>query len=368
MTIEVPVEVASAPYEVAIGRDLLKGVGARLRSLSESSHCALVTDTTVAKLHAMHVLTSLARAEFDVVDIQVPAGESSKSWANAGGLLEAFAAAGLGREDPVVAVGGGVVGDLAGLVAGVYLRGVPFVQVPTTLLAMVDSSVGGKTAVDLKAGKNLAGVFKQPMLVVADVAALATLPIGEWRSGMAEVAKSAVLDGEEFVSWLEEHQVQIGVGSSAYDEEIVRRCVEFKASVVACDEREAGPRECLNYGHTLGHAIEKVAGYGSVSHGAAVAEGMRFAARVSVDLLGTDPDFVRRQDQLLDALGLGSLDVDLSVDTLLDTMHSDKKARGGVVRMVLADRPGSWQCVPVDDVVVQAHLRQWASTKRGVKR
>lgn len=364
----VAVPLAEAPYDVVIGAGLLDEAGERIRAISAARKIALVTDSAVGSLYALRVDSLLARAGFEVISMAVPAGEGSKSWGRAGELLEAFAAAGLGREDLVVALGGGVVGDLAGFAAAVYLRGVSFIQLPTTLLAMVDSSVGGKTAVDLAAGKNLAGAFKQPLVVIADTATLRTLPEHEWKSGMAEAAKSAVIDGEEFLGWMERTSGELHDGTSAEADELVRRCVAFKAGIVSVDEKEEGPRECLNYGHTLGHAIEKVAGYGSVTHGAAVAEGMRFAARVSADVAGTDLEFVRRQDRLLDALGLDALDIRLPAEALLEAMHGDKKARGGVVRMVLASSPGQWSCAPVADEIVRAHLKQWAATKGGDNR
>lgn len=365
MTLRVPVDVPGAAYEVVIGEGELANAGEYVKTVSQARKLALVTDSNVASRYGLGLDTALARAGFEVTDMTIPAGEESKEWGLAGELVEALSAAGLGREDAVVALGGGVVGDLAGFAAGIYLRGIGFVQVPTTLLAMVDSSVGGKTGIDLSAGKNLVGAFKQPLLVVADTTLLASLPANEWASGLAEVAKSAVLDGEEFTGWLEDNVDGIADRSSEVSSGMVARCVRFKAGVVARDEKEEGPRECLNYGHTLGHALEKVLGYGTITHGAAVAEGMRFAARVAMDLADASSAFVKRQDRLLDALGLPELDVTLSVDEILDAMHADKKARGGVVRMVLAPQPGEWRCEAVPDTVVRAHLEAWASTKAG---
>jgi 3-dehydroquinate synthase len=297
MSHTVPVNVPGAAYGVVVGAGTLDECGTTLRALSTARTVALVSDETVAARYSTRVDIALARAGFKVLSLTVPPGESTKSWAVAGQLLEEFARQGLGRTDVVVALGGGVVGDLTGFVAAVYLRGVEFVQIPTTLLAMVDSSVGGKTGIDLRAGKNLAGAFKQPTVVFADTETLATLPEFEWRSGMAEVAKSAVLAGDEFLGWLEAQSAQLMQREQRAVEEVVRRCVEFKAGVVARDEREEGPRECLNYGHTLGHALEKVLGFGTITHGAAVAEGMRFAARVSMDVGHADSEFVKRQDR-----------------------------------------------------------------------
>ncbi len=364
MTEVVRVDTSGGSYDVVIGEGVLTELGDRVRAVSDASNVVLLTDSNIAEKHALHGAASLITAKFHVHDISLPPGETSKSWGMAGNVLEAIAQSGLSRNEPIVAVGGGVVGDLAGFAAGVYMRGVPFVQVPTTLLAMVDSSVGGKTGVDLAAGKNLAGVFKQPILVLADIATLSTLPDAEWKSGLAEVAKSAIISGEEFLDWLEGRASAVREGVSADTPELVRRCVEFKAGIVAADTSEVGLRECLNYGHTLGHAIEKVAGYGTYTHGQAVAEGMRFAARVAAAVIGADVEFVRRQDRLLSALGLEPLGAKLSVESLVAAMRSDKKARGGSVRMVLPKAPGEWRCVPITDELLRANLAQWAKTKR----
>lgn len=363
--IDVRVAVPGAEYDVTIGPGVLDEVGARVRAVTRAPMVALVTDANVGARFAQQVDISLARAGFKVLSLTVPAGESTKSWSVAGELLEAMAQGGLSRTDAVVALGGGVVGDLAGFVASVYQRGIDFVQIPTTLLAMVDSSVGGKTAVDLAAGKNLAGAFKQPLSVLADTSVLASLPESEWLSGLAEVAKTAVLDGEEFMEWLDANASAVLARKESVVTEIVRRCVVFKAGVVARDEKEEGPRECLNYGHTLGHAIEKELGYGTVTHGAAVAEGMRFAARLSVQVGHASTDFVKRQDRLLDALGLKSIEQRVQPGVALSAMRGDKKSRSGVVRMVLVDGPGLWRCEPVDDVIMTAHLDAWAATKAG---
>jgi len=365
MSATVHVRAPGALYNVEIGAGALEEIGPMIRDLTPADSVALVTDETVGALFAMKLDTALAREGFRVLSLTVPAGETSKSWAVAGDLCETLAAGGLSRTDAVVALGGGVIGDLAGFAAAVYLRGIDFIQVPTTLLAMVDSSVGGKTGVDLRAGKNLAGAFKQPLGVIADVAVLSSLPEAEWLSGLAEVAKSAVLDGEEFLEWLEERVDQVVARDLDVVTELVERCVRFKAGVVERDEKEEGPRECLNYGHTLGHAIEKVLGYGTVTHGQAVAEGMRFASRVAVQVGTATTEFVRRQDRLLDRLGLEPMTDRVQPAAVLEAMHSDKKSRSGVVRMVLVDGPASWHCVPVQDVTISAHLDAWASTKGG---
>jgi len=364
MPTTVHVSVPGAEYDVAIGSGILKEVGSRVAEVSGAKTVALVSDETVAQQYGTAVDVALAQAGFRVVALNVAPGETSKNWMLAGELCEQFASYGLSRTDLVVALGGGVVGDLAGFAAAVYLRGVDFVQVPTSLLAMVDSSVGGKTAVDLHAGKNLVGAFKQPLAVIADTAVLASLPTEEWLSGLAEVLKTAALGGEELMGWVESHVSGLTDRAPDAVDHMVAECVRFKAGVVSRDEREEGPRECLNYGHTLGHAIEKVLGYGAVSHGAAIAEGMRFAARVSVDVGDAPAEFVKRQDRLLDAVGLTAFEKRLEPMQVMSAMRSDKKVRSGTVRMVLVDGPGQWRCEPVDDVTILAHLEAWAATKK----
>jgi 3-dehydroquinate synthase len=357
------VDADGGAYDVVVGRGLLGEIGDLMRETVPGRKIALISDSNVSERFGVTVETKLITAGYDVFPFAVPAGEASKSWHVAGEVLEALAEAGLDRTDIVVALGGGVVGDLAGFSAATYLRGVRFVQIPTTLLAQVDSSIGGKTGVDLPAGKNLAGAFKQPMLVITDSDVLTSLPEGEWRSGLAEIAKSAVVDGEEFTAWLEGHATALLARDPDVVGEAVRRCVVFKSHVVSVDEEEAGVRECLNYGHTFGHAIENVAGYGVIPHGLAVAEGMRFAARLAVEAGAGSRDFVRRQDAILDELGLPAFSSAWPTGELLVAMHSDKKARSGSVRFVLVGAPGSWGCNAVDDRVIREHLSAWAASK-----
>jgi 3-dehydroquinate synthase len=360
----VKVNANSASYEVLIGPGLLEDVGELVRLVAPGARkVAIVTDNTVGDLFGLTVERKLIEAGLDVHPLSVAPGEESKNWTVAGEVLEALAELRLDRGDLVLALGGGVIGDLAGFVAATYLRGISFVQVPTTLLAQVDSSVGGKTGVDLRAGKNLAGAFKQPLLVIADTSVLSLLPEREWASGLAEIAKSAVVDGEEFLGWMEENAAALVARDEAATNEAVKRSVGFKSRVVTADETEAGPRECLNYGHTFGHALEKVSGYGAIPHGVAVAEGMRFAARLSVEAGSASMELVRRQDRLLDALGLPALDSWFEPSALQEAMHSDKKARGGSVRFVLLDAAGVWRCEPVTDALIGEHVAAWADSK-----
>lgn len=354
-------------YDVRIGGGVLANLGAHLRKLpvfAESDRALVVTDENVAPLYRADAKEALAQAGFRVSDIAVPAGEGSKSVEVAGEIWEAMASLALGRDCVVVALGGGVVGDLAGFVAATYMRGVPVVQVPTTLLSMVDSSVGGKTGVNLAAGKNLVGAFKQPAYVCADTATLATLDEREWACGCAEIAKSAVIDSDDFFFWLVDAAGALAARDEVVVEEAIARSVVFKADVVAADKSESkGVRECLNYGHTLGHAVESLAGYGAFSHGAAVAEGMRFAARMAVSLVDAPLDLVETQDSLLDQLGLPALDWSAEPEAMLKAMKRDKKARRGQVRFVLPRDVGSWQLADVDDATILDHLNAWARSK-----
>lgn len=359
--VSLPVSTPSASYEVVIGEGLLQTAGQRIRAVSAARSCAVVTDEHVYALLAADVCATLREADFDVSEIVVPAGERSKAWPAAGEVLERLADAGIDRSGLVVALGGGVIGDLAGFCAAVYLRGVDYVQLPTTLLAQVDSSVGGKTGVDLVAGKNLAGAFKQPLLVLADTGVLHTLPEAEWRSGLAEVAKAAMLSGPEQLAWMREHAERLSKRDRDAVAAAIQAAVQHKIDVVCADEHESGVRESLNYGHTLGHAIERVVGYGVIPHGVAVAEGMRFAAHLAARLLGASPGVAAEQERLLDALGIARPEYHVDVGELLVAMHADKKARAGTVRFALVPEPGRYVAVPVGDDVLEAEVRAWVS-------
>lgn len=365
VVVNIPDETA---YDVRIGTGVLAGVGAHVKhacGLVDGDRTLVISDSNVAPLYGETLKSSLGQAGLRTRDIVVPAGEASKSIDVLGEIWEAMAQLGYDRSCTVVALGGGVVGDLAGFVAATYMRGVSVVQVPTSLLAMVDSSVGGKTAINLEAGKNLVGAFKQPTYVAADTGTLATLPEREWRCGCAEIAKSSVIDSDEFFFWLSEHAEALAARDAEIAAEAIARCVVFKSDVVAADKTESrGVRECLNYGHTLGHAIEKLAGYGTFTHGEGVAEGMRFAARLAASLVGTSTDFVEAQDELLDALELPKLAWSAAPEKMLDAMKRDKKARGGQVRFVLPRDVGDWQLLDVDDAVILEQLRKWAEGKR----
>ena len=357
----------SAAYDVVIGKGLISQLSLLLQqAVPEASSFIVITDSQVAPLYLNQVKEQAGALGRPVSDIVVPSGEDAKSLECVCEVWRALGDMGVTRDACVVALGGGVVGDLAGFVAATYMRGISFVQVPTTLLSMVDSSVGGKTAVNLPAGKNLVGSFKQPALVLADTATLSTLPEREWRCGLAEAAKSSVICSDDFFFWMSASAAALMAREPEVVAEMIGLCVSFKAGVVVADECEvSGVRECLNYGHTFGHAVEALAGYRHYSHGHAVAEGMRFAARLSAALTGASVDFVRAQDELLDALGLSVLsDFCPEADEVLAAMHRDKKARGGKVRFVLSSDVGEWESVVVSDDVLREHVRARSASLR----
>lgn len=364
VVVDIPGETS---YDVRISAGALDVLGQSVRSTlagAQASRVVVITDEKVAAYCGKRAKASLVQAGYRVSEIAVAPGEASKSVEVAAEIWEAMARLSLGRDSVVVALGGGVVGDLAGFVAATYMRGVEVVQVPTTLLAMVDSSVGGKTAINLAAGKNLVGTFKQPCLVCADSALLHTLDQREWVCGCAEIAKIATIDSDEFFFWLSDSAPSIANRDQECVEQAIARAVVAKAQVVAADATErSGIRECLNYGHTLGHAIESVAGYGRFSHGVAVAEGMRFAAQMASAILGTAPDMVSAQAHMLDMLGLGELAWSAQPDVLLDAMKRDKKVRHDAICFVLPRDVGVWELREVDDKVVREQLGVWADNK-----
>lgn len=364
MATKVMVNLPDEPaYAVRIGSGIIGELGQSLRELPrfvQATDALVITDSNVAPLYLAKVKASLSEAGFRASDIVVPAGEDTKSVEVVAEIWSAMAQLSLGRDCMVIALGGGVVGDLAGFAASTYMRGCAVVQVPTTLLAMVDSSVGGKTGVNLPEGKNLVGTFFQPSFVCADTDTLATLPEREWRCGCAEVAKSAVIDSDDFFFWLADNAQVLAARDADVTALAVQRCVVFKAGVVARDKTEsAGVRECLNLGHTLGHAIETCAGYGVFSHGAAVAEGMRFAAKLACSFAQSTPEFAQAQAQLLDQLGLPATDWRAPAADLLFAMKRDKKARRSQLRFVLASDVGKWSIITLTDEQVLEALNQW---------
>lgn len=355
-------------YDVLIGPGLLAELAMRVSLVTGARSVALVTDQTVRALLGDRVQSALEEAGLTVRAHTVEAGERSKTWEAAGALLEAFAAEGLDRSSAVVALGGGVVGDLAGFVAATYMRGIALVQAPTTLLAQVDSAIGGKTGVDLVAGKNLAGAFWPPRLVLADTEVLTSVPDAEWTNGMAEVVKTALLAGSEPLAALERRVGALMVRDPHAVEAAVREAASFKARVVSDDLREDGLRECLNFGHTLGHALEMLVGYGDLPHGLAVAEGLRFAALLSETVVQAPAELTARVTALLERIGAGEAVTAerlvpnrgrVAPGAVLAAMKGDKKSRGGSVRFVVLEAPGRWQTLPVADDVLLGALDVW---------
>jgi 3-dehydroquinate synthase len=323
------------------------------------SRAVLITDVRVDRFHAQPVAKSLVAAGVKVDSLVVDSGEKTKCIAEADRLWNKLLALGVDRKTLIVAIGGGVVGDLAGFVAATYARGLHFAQVPTTLLAQVDSSVGGKVGVNLPHAKNMVGAFWQPAAVLIDTQTLQTLPDREYRSGLAEVAKYGVILDAEFFSRLERDAPALIYRRHDVLQQVIARCCRLKADVVEADEREeTGLRSVLNYGHTYAHAFEAVAGYGELLHGEAVSIGMMCAARLAQRLKRVDAAFVSRQRTLLMALGLPVTTPDLDADKLLEAMQHDKKTSSGQLRFVLPSKMGHVELVGgIDPSDVRAALR-----------
>jgi len=319
----------------------LDRLGASLRAF-RGRRAIVVSEPRVAALYSGRALASLARGGIEAALVCVPNGERAKTARHLGRLWDEFARCGLGRTGVVIALGGGAVGDLAGFAAATWLRGVEWVVVPTSLLAQVDSSVGGKTALDLVAGKNLAGAFHQPAAVIADPTVLATLPSRHLRAGLAEVVKMGMAVDAGLFRIVERDAAALLARDPAALAEAVERSVRAKARITRGDEREreGGARTALNLGHTLGHALEASLGYRGLLHGEAVAIGLRVAARLSVECAGLATSARARQDALLDRLGLPERVPGLSIATLVDAMRHDKKGRNGKIRWVLTPRIG----------------------------
>ena len=349
----VRVQLGERSYDIFVASDAVAGVGAFARQRVKGERAFLVTDEHVIG-HAHQVAAALRDAHFQPLLVSLPAGESQKSLATASYLYDQLAEAGADRQTLVVAVGGGVIGDLAGFVAATWNRGLPLLMMPTTLLAMVDSSVGGKVGVNHPRGKNLIGAFHQPVGVWIDTAFLCTLPDREYRSGLAEVVKYGVILDAELFAYLERHAAALLARDAECLRSIVARCCRLKANVVEQDEREeTGLRAILNYGHTFAHAFETVSGYGVWLHGEAVAAGMICASRLAERRGLISAEVTERQRQLLQTFALPVAPGRWPVDDLLATMRRDKKAVAGKLRFVLPVRLGEaalFDDVPEEDV------------------
>jgi 3-dehydroquinate synthase len=359
-TVKVP--LGERTYDIVIGRHQIATLGARSAALKPGAKAAIVTDDTVAGLHLAAVEAALAASGVAASRVIVEAGENTKSFAGFERVCEALIAARVERGDLVLALGGGVVGDLAGFAAATVRRGLDYIQVPTTLLAQVDSAVGGKTAINSRLGKNLVGAFYQPILVVADTAVLDTLPARQFRAGYAEVVKYGLLGDAGFFAWLEANVKEVFAGGAAREHAIATSC-RMKAAIVARDERETGDRALLNLGHTFGHALEAAAGFSDrLLHGEAVALGMALAAEFSARLGSLAPEAVARVTRHLAATGLPVRLADApgglpDADRLMELMSQDKKVRRGKLTFVLIrDIGAAYISNDVDPALLRAFL------------
>ena len=343
--LEVSVELSKAPYKVLIGAGAISFSGELISRMSKPCRCVVVTDSNVGPLYAEAVELSLSQAGFQPVRVTVPAGESSKSISQLGFICDAMIEAGLDRASLLIALGGGVVGDLAGFAAAVYYRGIPYIQIPTTIVSQVDSSVGGKTGVNAAGGKNLIGSFHQPRLVIADTETLRSLPEREFNEGFAEVIKHAAIRDPAMLDSLDDLP------------SLIARNVGIKAAIVAEDEFETkGLRALLNFGHTIGHGIEASAGYGKFLHGEAISLGLLAACRLSVEKSGLTEQEAARISSALASYKLPSrLDDSIETDAIFSALKKDKKFAAGGIRFVLLRRLGD---AFVSDAVTEADIRR----------
>ena len=335
------VGLAERSYPIWIGQDIYADLGVALQDIKFPKKVAVVTNPTVGDLYCEQIVDELVRSERHVDVIRIPDGEEYKTIATLEEIFDVLIDRHFDRYCGLVALGGGVIGDITGFAAAAYLRGIPFVQVPTTLLAQVDSSVGGKTGVNHPRGKNLIGAFYQPQHVHIDVKVLQTLPQREYVSGLAEVIKYGIIQDLEFFEWLETHRQQLAERSPDALIHAVMMSCQIKANVVENDEKEQGLRALLNLGHTFGHAVETLAGYGVIKHGEAVSIGMVMAAQISHRLDLCTIDQVNRINELLTYFALPVTPPDFSVADYLAVMQRDKKVKDGMVRVVLNHGLGS---------------------------
>ena len=356
---ELRVALGERSYPILVGADALADCPP-LAQLAHGRPVAVVSDTNVAPLHAYRLSAALSGAAARI-DVTLPAGETHKGWASLDAIFDALLSARFDRDTLVVALGGGVVGDIAGFAAAVYQRGVDFVQVPTTLLAMVDSSVGGKTAINHPLGKNMIGAFHQPRLVVADLSLLGTLPVRELSAGLAEVIKHGAIADDAYLARVERDLPRLLAGDTQALADAVARSCEIKASVVERDEREGGLRAILNFGHTFGHAIEAGEGYGAWLHGEAVGCGMVLAADLSARAGLVGPDTVQRIRDVVASARLPVVPPRWPFERWVDLMSVDKKAQQGTPRFVLLDGPGSARLTRVPDALLRATLEAAAA-------
>lgn len=328
------VSLAENSYDILIGCGVLSSIGNRCAAIGLASRVAIITNPTVNAFFGAVVRRSLEESGYVVSVIEIPDGEIYKNAETLSYVYDALIESGLDRKSFIVALGGGVVGDLAGFAAATYLRGIPFVQIPTTLLAQVDSSVGGKTAIDHPRGKNLIGAFYQPSFVLIDVDTLTTLPEREYRAGLAEVIKYGIALDLPFFEYLEQHADAIMSMDQECLETLIHRCCQLKAQIVELDEKESGLRAVLNYGHTLGHAFEMLAGYSELVHGEAVAIGMVLAARISGKIGHCAAAEIERIELLISRFGLRTQPPKVDRQRLLGAILTDKKSKDGAISFI----------------------------------
>ena len=353
----IDIALGERSYPIQIGNDLLTSP-ALWAALPPASTALIVTNTTVAPLYAEALQRALSGRFRTVHLLALPDGEIHKDWNTLNLIFDALLEHGCDRKTVLFALGGGVVGDMTGFAAASYMRGVPFVQVPTTLLAQVDSSVGGKTAINHPLGKNMIGAFYQPQLVLCDLSTLNTLPPRELSAGLAEVIKYGPIYDMGFFDWIESHIDALMARDPTALAYAVRRSCEIKAEVVAQDERDNGLRAILNFGHTFAHAIESGLGYGEWLHGEAVGCGMVMAAQLSERLGGVDAAFVERLTRLIERAGLPIIAPALGAERYLQLMRIDKKSEAGEIRFVVIDAPGSAVVRSAPDAMVRDVLAQ----------
>ena len=348
------VDLDHRSYPIHIGTNLLERADLLLPALAQKK-AAIVTNTTVAPLYLDRLRNTLSGKDIESIPVILPDGEQFKNWETLNLIYDALLGNRCERNTTIIALGGGVIGDISGFAAATYLRGVPFIQVPTTLLAQVDSSVGGKTAINHPLGKNMIGAFYQPRLVLADIDTLNTLPERELKAGIAEIIKYGLIRDLPFFEWLEKNmEGLLGRNSEVLSYAISRSC-ENKALVVARDERESGERALLNLGHTFGHAIENAMGYGNWLHGEAVAAGTVLAAKLSFELGMLDAPDVERITRLFERAGLPIVAPDIGAERYLQLMELDKKVEGGKMRFVVLEKIGQ-ACVK-SDITLEALTR-----------
>lgn len=354
---KIPVQLGANSYDIVIGQGVSRLVGKYLRDFAMGEKVAVVTNAKIDRLHGNKIRKSLQDSGFTPLMIRIPDGERYKTTRQLGHIYDKLVQHRFERRSSLIAFGGGVIGDLTGFAAATFLRGIPYIQCPTTVVAQVDASIGGKTGVDHPGGKNLIGAFHQPRLVCADPEVLSTLPKREFIAGLAEVIKYGVILDRGFFEYLEENAEDILSLNQKKVLYCIQRSASLKAKVVQSDEKEAGIRKILNYGHTLGHAIETLTGYRKYKHGEAVAIGMASAARLAYLLGISSWKDVQRQMMLLDKFRLPTTLPKLDPSSILSVMERDKKVIGGEIYFILPEKIGSVRIAPVERKILKGFLK-----------